>query len=86
MAGVYDKFNQGLGQAAGLQGGIDQQISGQLQGQRDFSNQMGMAQASGMMGLGAGLLPEKGYRGLLGELGTGMKNLPSLFGFGGRTE
>ena len=80
LAGVYDKFNAGLGDAAQLQGGIDSHISGQLEGQRDFSNQVGMAQAQGMMGLGAGLLPEKGYRGLLGQMGTGVESLPTMFG------
>ena len=83
MGDVYNRFNQGLGDAATLQGGIDKHISGQMQGQRDFSNQIGMAQAGGLMQLGQGMMPEGGYRDLLGQAGTGLKNVGKIFGFGG---
>jgi len=70
MTGVYDKFNQGLGQAANLQQGIDSGIAGQMQGQRQYANNIAMTQANNQMNLGAGLLPEGGLgqEGLLGQV------------------
>jgi|TARA_R100001530_G_C4310383_1_gene152858 hypothetical protein len=77
MTGVYDKFNQGLGQAAGLQQGIDSGIAGQMQGQRQYANNVRMTQANNQMGMGMGLLGEGGLgpEGLLGQLmgGIGIK-------------
>ena len=66
MAGVYDKFNQGLGSAAQLQGGIDQTISGQLEGNRQYSQDIKMSQYNNQMAMGQQLMPEGGLRGLLG--------------------
>jgi len=75
MTGVYDKFNQGLGQAANLQQGIDSGIAGQMQGQRQYANNIAMTQANNQMNLGAGLLPEGGLgqEGLLGQVLGGFR-------------
>lgn len=76
MGDVYSQYNKGLGQAAGLQGGIDKHISGQLESNRQYSDAIKMQQANSMMGLGKGLLPEDGLQGLL-KLGMGGLGIPS---------
>jgi len=82
MGDVYNQYNKGLGQAAGLQGNIDQHISGQLQGQRDFSNQMRMTQAGALMGAGRGMMPEGGLRETGGLLMNAVGAAGKYFGLG----
>ena len=76
MGDVYSQYNKGLGQAAGLQGGIDKHISGQLESNRQYSDAIKMQQANTMMSLGKGLLPEDGLQGLL-KLGMGGLGMPT---------
>ena len=76
---AYSNFNQGLGNAARLQMGIDQNIAGQLQGQRNFQNQVRMGRANAMMNIGEQLMPEGGVRNFGGLLGTGLQTLGGRF-------
>ena len=61
--GTFSNFNQGIGNAANMQMKLDGGIAGQLQGQRDMTNQIRMGQAAGLMGMGGQLLG--GPEGLL---------------------
>jgi len=70
LAGVYDQYNQGLGQAAGLQQGIDSQVSSQMQSNRDQARNIRMGQYGAQMGIGNQMLGEKGIRGLMGMAGS----------------
>ena len=79
MGAMYGQYQQGLGQAAGLQGRIDDRVSSQMQDQRDWSNRVAMTQGQQMMNMGGSLLPRtdmygeggllSGAAGKLGELG-----------------
>tara|TARA_Y100001951_G_C11182245_1_gene206646 strand:- start:32 stop:619 length:588 start_codon:yes stop_codon:yes gene_type:complete len=79
MGAMYGQYQQGLGQAAGLQGRIDDRVSGQMQAQRNFKNRVGLMQGQQMMNMGQSLLPStdmygeggllSGAAGKLGELG-----------------
>ena len=60
---AYSNFNQGIGNAAKMQMDLDAGIAGQLQGQRNMTNQIRMGQAAGLMGMGGQLLG--GPEGLL---------------------
>jgi|TARA_R100000808_G_C2061511_1_gene92738 hypothetical protein len=75
LTGVYDQYNKGLGQAAGLQQGIDSTISGQLESNRQYQDAIKMKQANAMMGLGKGMLGEDGLLGLSQSIlgGIGIK-------------
>jgi hypothetical protein len=75
LTGVYDQYNKGLGQAAGLQQGIDSTISGQLESNRQYQDAIKMNQANAMMGLGKGMLGEDGLLGLSQSIlgGIGIK-------------
>ena len=66
MGDMYGEYNKGLGTAAALQGGIDEQIFGQMNNQQNFKNQIGLQNADMQMGIGQRLMPEGGIRGLLG--------------------
>jgi len=67
---AYQSFQSGLGNAAQLQSGIDRNIAGQLQGQRNFSNQIKMQGANRMMGIGQNLMGPQGVGGLIGQIGS----------------
>lgn len=84
---MYGQYQQGLGRAAGLQGQIDSTVSGQMQDQRHWKNQIGMTQGQQMMNMGQSLLPSTdmyGEGGLLsgiaGKLGQWGKGLNTRFG------
>jgi len=70
LTGVYDKFNQGMANMVGQQRLVDEDISGQMQGQRQYANNIAMTQANNQMALGSSLLPEGGLgpNGLLGNV------------------
>jgi hypothetical protein len=74
LTGVYDKFNQGMPGMITQQRAIDSDIAGQMQGQRQYANNIAMTQANNQMNLGAGLLPEGGLgqEGLLGQVLGGL--------------
>ena len=55
LTGVYDQYNKGLGQAAGLQQGIDQTVSGQLHQNAQDARMIRQGQAGALMGLGANI-------------------------------
>ena len=72
LTGVYDKFNQGMQAQQDMQQGIDKQIFGRMNEQRDYRDDVRMHQANAQMSLGKGLLPEGGLRGLLGQVMGGV--------------
>ena len=84
---MYGQYQQGLGQAARLQVGIDQSVSDQMQQQRMFKNKVGLAQGQQMMNMGQSIMPAQdmyGEGGLLsgiaGKLGEWGKGLNTRFG------
>ena len=80
MTGVYDKFNEGLSSAARMQQGIDSNIAGTMQGQRDEQRQMNLGLAGTQMGIGENIIggPEGMQR-----LGAGLGSLGSTILQGG---
>ena len=80
MTGVYDKFNEGLSSAARMQQGIDSNIAGTMQGQRDEQGQMNLGLAGTQMGIGENIIggPEGMQR-----LGAGLGSLGSTILQGG---
>jgi len=62
---AYQNFTAGLGDAAQMQAGLDQNIFNQMNVQRQNKFNLGMNRANTQMGIGAGLLPEGGIGGLL---------------------
>ena len=67
---AYSNFNQGIGDAARLQMGIDQNVSNQMAQNRQFSNAIKMQGAKRMMGIGSNLIGPQGLPGLIGQIGT----------------
>ena len=92
MGAMYGQYQQGLGQAARLQGGIDSTVSGQMQDQRNWKNKVAMTQGQQMMNMGRSLLPSTdmygegglltGAAGKLGDWSEKLRNLPPIFGGG----
>ena len=77
MGAMYGQYQQGLGNAAQMQQGIDSQVSNQMQQQRNFANRVKMTQGNIQMNMAGSLLPKQdmyGEGGLLsgaaGKLGA----------------
>ena len=88
LTGVYDQYNKGLGQAAGLQQGIDQTVSGQLHQNAQDARMIRQGQAGALMGLGANIMGgKKGmsqFGNILGSAGAGaLKGMGGLLGLSG---
>ena len=66
---AYQSFQQGLGNAANLQSGLDSNISNQMAQNRQFSNAIKMQGANRMMGIGQNLMGPQGVSGLIGQIG-----------------
>ena len=82
LTGVYDKFNQGLGQAASLQGGIDRNISGQMFQNQGEARNINMGLAGTQMGVGANIMGgAEGMQKFGAGLGSG--GATALQGMGG---
>ena len=87
MGAMYGQYQQGLGNAAQMQQGIDSQVSNQMQQQRNFANRVKMTQGNIQMNMAGSLLPKQdmyGEGGLLsgiaGKLGEWGKGLNTRFG------
>jgi hypothetical protein len=85
MGAMYGQYQQGLGQAAGLQGRIDDRVSGQMQAQRNFKNRVGLMQGQQMMNMGQSLLPSTDMYGEGGLLSGAAGKLGQLGGWLNRT-
>jgi hypothetical protein len=77
MGAMYGQYQQGLGNAAQMQQGIDSRVSNQMQQQRNWANKVGMTQGNIQMNMADKLLPKQdmyGEGGLLsgaaGKLGA----------------
>jgi hypothetical protein len=78
MNKAYEAFQGGLGDAAKLQGSLDNNVFGQLNNQRSFQNNARMTMANNQMKLSSGLLGEGGLgvNGLLGNV-MGSMGIPA---------
>lgn len=77
MGAMYGQYQQGLGNAASMQQGIDSQVSGQMQQQRNFANRVNMTQGNIQMNMAGSLLPKQdmyGEGGLLSGAAGGIGN------------
>jgi len=72
LAGVYDKYNQGMSNMVGHQGRIDQTVSSQMHQNAQDANQIRMGQAGAMMGIGQNIMG--GAEGM-GKFGAGLGSL-----------
>tara|TARA_R110002020_G_scaffold55264_1_gene153416 strand:+ start:629 stop:1228 length:600 start_codon:yes stop_codon:yes gene_type:complete len=89
---MYGQYQQGLGQAARLQGGIDSTVSQQMQGQRDWRNKVQMTQGQQMLNAGQSIMPTQdmygeggllsGVAGKLGKWGEQLRNTKPIYGGG----
>lgn len=92
MGAMYGQYQQGLGNAAQMQQGIDSQVSNQMQQQRNFANKVKMTQGNIQMNMAGSLLPKQdmygeggllsGAAGKIGELGKSLQGF-KFPGFGG---
>lgn len=80
LSGVYDQYNQGLGQAAGLQQGIDKTVSGQMHQNAQDARNIRVGQAGAMMGIGQNIAG--GPKGMA-RFGTGLGTLGQTIFTGG---
>ena len=76
LTGVYDKFNEGIGKAADLQGGIDQGVSDQMFSNAQDARAIRQGQAGAQMGLGSNFMGgAQGMANLGGMVGSGAQTL-----------
>ena len=66
---AYQNFTKGLGDAARLQYGIDQNVFSQLNQNRDTSRNIAMGGLQRQIGIGKNLMGPKGVAGVLGQIG-----------------